>query len=245
MMRSMKGKLTFKVENGSFGNIGRLENFFSAGNIVGNALLKTTVSALSNVGAIKNTAKYDYITGDMTFSNGWANISSIKSAGQTLAYFVYGKLHLINMSTNVTVLGRLDQSVVALLGPVGELSADKLLSAIPKFGTLTASIANNLTTDPRGERISEIPKLSNGSESYKDFKVIFNGGIDSTNSIKSFKWLTKVDTSALEPQMNVVETFKSLKSTVGDDIDNVIDSVKSQKDALKNTANELKSLFKF
>ena len=245
MMRSMKGKLTFKITDGSFGNIGRLENFFGASNIVSNAILKTTVATLSNLSAVKNTAKYDYITGEMTFSDGWANLTSIKSAGQTLAYFVYGKLNLINMSTNVTVLGRLDQSVVALLGPVGELSADKLLSAIPKFGTLTASIANALTTNPRGERISEIPALSSGSELYKDFKVIFNGGLESSNSIKSFKWLTEVDTSALEPQQSMVETIKSLKTTVGDDVQNVVDTVKSQKEALKNTANELKNLFKF
>ena len=244
MMRSMKGKLTFRVENGSFGNIGRLENFFGASNIVGNALLKTTVATLSNLSAVKNTAKYDYITGEMTFSDGWANIKSIKSTGASLAYFVYGKLHLINMSTNLTILGRLDQTVVALLGPVGELSADKLLSAIPKFGVLTASIVKNLTTDPKGERISEIPKLSNGSESYKDFKVVFNGGIDSTSSIKSFKWLTQVDTSALESQTNVVDTFKNITTSVGDDIGNVINSVKNQKDMLKNTATELKNLFR-
>ena len=102
-----------------------------------------------------------------------------------------------------------------------------------------------MTTNPKGERISEIPALSNGSELYKDFKVIFNGGLESSNSIKSFKWLTTVDTSALEPQQNVVETIKSLKSTVGDDLDNVIDTVKNQKEALKSTANELKNLFKF
>ena len=245
MIRSMKGKLTFKVENGSFGNIGRLENFFRASNIVSNALLKTTVATLSNLSAIKNTAKYNYIAGDMTFSNGWANISSIKSSGQTLAYYVYGKLHLINLSTNVTILGRLDQSVVALLGPIGELSADKLLSAIPKFGTLTASIANILTTDPKGERISEIPLLTNNNNSYKDFKVIYNGGLDSTNSIKSFKWLTKVDTSALEPQQNIVDTIKTIKTTVGSDVKNVVDTVKLQKDTIKNTANELKNLLKF
>ena len=183
-----------------------------------------------------------------TFSNGWANIDYIKSTGHTLAYFVYGKLHLVNMSTNLTILGRLDQSVVSLLGPVGELSADKLLSAIPKFGTLTASIANALTTNPKGERISEIPALSNGSEIYKDFKVIFNGGIESSNSIKSFKWLTDIDTSALEP-VSVTETIKSLKSTVGDDLDNtvksVVDTVKANKEALKSTADELKNLFKF
>jgi len=245
MIRSMKGKLKFKVNNGSFGNIGRLENFFSANNIVGNAILKTTVATLSNLSAVKDTAKYDYIEGEMSFSNGWANISSIKSSGQTLAYYVYGKLHLINLSTNLTILGRLDQSVVTLLGPVGELSADKLLSAIPKFGALTASIVNTLTSDPKTEKISEIPNLANGSKLYKDFKVVFNGGLESSNSIKSFKWLTNVDTSALEPQLNVVDTIKSIKTTVNDDVKNVIDTVKIQKDALKSTANELKNLFKF
>ena len=93
--------------------------------------------------------------------------------------------------------------------------------------------------------MNEIPSLANGSKIYKDFKVVFNGGLESSNSIKSFKWLTEVDTSALEPQKNVAETLKSLKNTVGDDVNNVIDTVKNQKDALKNTASELKSLFKF
>jgi len=248
MMKSMKGKLTFKVENGSFGNIGRIENLFGANNIVSNSILKTTVAALSNISAIKETAKYNYITGDMTFSNGWANLTSIKSSGNTLAYFVYGKLHLVNLSTNVTVLGRLDSSVVALLGPLGELSADKLFSYIPKFGSLTSSIVNTLTTNPKGERISEIPALSNGSENYKDFKVIFNGGLESSNSIKSFKWLTDVDTSAID-QVSVKDTIKSLKTTVDTDLTNtvqgVVDTVKTQKEALKNTATELKNLFKF
>lgn len=244
MIRSMTGNLSFKVLNGSFGNIGRIENFFGANNIISNSILKTTVATLSNLSGIKNTAKYDYITGDMTFSNGWANLKSIKSTGQTLAYYVTGKFNLINMTTNVTILGRLDQTVVALLGPVGELSADKLLSSIPKLGGFTAALAKNLTTNPKGEKISEIPTLSNGSQNYKDFKVVFNGGLESKSSIKSFKWLTEVDTSALE-QQSVVDTIKSLKTTVGDDLDNVIDTVKNQKEALKNTANELKNLFKF
>jgi hypothetical protein len=134
--------------------------------------------------------------------------------------------------------------VIKYLGPIGEFSVDKILSNIPILGSLTSSLAHVLTTDPRGERVSEIPALSSNSNSYKDFKVIFNGGIESKSSIKSFKWLNNVDTSAIEPQ-SVTETIKSLKTTVGSDVQNVIDTVKNQKDTLKNTANELKSLFKF
>ena len=248
MMRSLGGNLSFKVSNGAFGSIGRLENFLGAANIAGNTILKSTVATLSNLAGIKNTAEFDYIQGNMTFSNGWADLKSIKSTGKTLAYFVYGKYNLVNGTTNVTVLGRLDASVVKLLGPVGELSADKLFAAIPKFGALTTSIINVMTTDPKGERIAEIPALTGESAGHKDFKVMFNGGIESKSSIKSFKWLTKVDTSQLE-QKSVSETIKSLKTAVDEDLTNtvkgVVDTVKDQKDLIKNSAQELKSLFKF
>ncbi len=247
MMRSLKGDLTFKVADGAFGSIGRLENFLGAGNIVGNTLLKSTTAALSNLAGIKNTAKFDYIDGSLSFANGWADIKSIKSTGKTLAYFVKGKYNLLNGTTNVTVLGRMDSTVVALLGPIGELSADKLLSAIPKFGALTSSIVNTMTTDPRGENVAAIPDLSGESSGHKDFKVIFNGGLESTNSIKSFKWLTKVDTSALDT-VSVTETIKSLKSTVNEDFSNTVkdlsETLSSQKDALKTTVTDLKNLFR-
>ena len=245
MMRSMKGNLNFKVTNGAFGTIGRIENFFGAGNIASNTLLKSTTAALSNLAGIKNTAKFDYIEGDMTFNNGWADIKSIKSTGATLAYFVKGKYNLINGTTNVTVLGRLDSTVVALLGPIGDLSADKLLSAIPKFGALTASIVNNMTTNPKGENIAAIPALSGNSTGHKDFKVMFNGGLESTSSIKSFKWLTKVDTSALQTT-SAVETLKSLKDTVNEDFSNTVkgvsEAITNNKDALKTTITDFKKL---
>ena len=247
MMRSMKGNLSFKVTNGAFGTIGRIENFFGASNIASNTLLKSTTAALSNLAGIKNTAKFDYIEGEMIFNNGWADIKSIKSTGATLAYFVKGKYNLINGTTNVTVLGRLDSTVVALLGPIGDLSADKLLSAIPKFGALTASIVNTMTTDPKGENIGAIPALSGNSTGHKDFKVMFNGGLESTSSIKSFKWLTKVDTSALQTT-SAVETLKTLKESVNEDFSNTVkgvsEAITTNKDALKTTITDLKNLFK-
>lgn len=256
MMKSMKGDLAFKVSNGSFGSIGRIENFFAASNIASSSILKATVSSLSNLTGLKDAAKYDYISGELDFNNGWANLKNIKSAGPTLAYYITGKYNLINATTNVVILGRLHSSLVSSLGVLGELSADVLLGQIPKFGALTASIVNTLTANPKGENIAAIPSLTGTTpEKYKDFKVNFNGGIDSTSSIKSFKWLTNVDTSALEP-VSVVDTIKSLKTTVNQDFNNTVkgvsDVVSSQKEALKstanelkNTANELKSLFKF
>ena len=252
MMKSLAGNLTFKVANGSFGAIGRIENFFNAANIISNGVLKTAVASISSLAGVKDTAKYEYISGNLTFKNGWAELKEIKSSGPTLAYYVTGKYNLINGTANINILGRLDSSVVALLGPLGDLSADKLLSFIPKFGALTSSIVKNLTSDPKSENIALIPALSSGSESYKDFKVVFNGGLESTSSVKSFKWLTTVDTSALETpevKIDVKETFNTIKTGVSEDVSNTVkgvsDALSNQKDALKQSAEELKNLFKF
>ena len=262
MMRTLGGNLAFKIDNGAFGTIGRLENFLQANNIIGNTILKTTVNSFSNIASIKNSAEFDYISGEMTFSNGWANIKNIKSTGKSIAYFVTGKYNLVNGSANLTILGRLNGTVVKALGPLGELSAEKILSYIPKFGALTSKYMSDLTTDPDKEKTSEIPALSNKQDTYKDFKVVFNGGIESTSSVKSFKWLSKPDLSAIE-QPSVKETVKSIKTNLNTDLNNTVNTLKNIKEAvktqqatqkeqynatkqeLKDSVNEIKNLFKF
>ena len=255
MMKSLNGNVTFSVKNGAFGSIGRLDKFLNASNIITNSVMKTTVATLTNSSSLADTAKFDYIDGTLSFKDGWADIKEIKSSGKLLAYYITGRYNLLNGTTNVTVLGRLDSTAVAKLGPIGELSADKLLGYIPKFGTLTANIVNALTENPKGENIDSIPALTSGSTSYKDFKVLFNGGLESTSSVKSFKWLTDVDTSAIETK-STKETIEEIKQSVNEDFSNTVKSVteavnasKEQwsdtKEQLKNSAEELKNLFKF
>ena len=248
MMRSLKGNLSFKITDGSFGSLGRVEDLFYADNVIGNSILKTTVSSLAKVSDLTNAAKYDNLSGFLTFSNGWAKIENIKSSGPSLTYYVTGKCNLITGATNTTVLGRMHSSLVVALGPLGELSADKLLNQIPKFGALTSSLVKTLTASPKSENTKEIPALTGATpESYKDFKFTLNLDANGRNTT-TFKWLTDVDTSALDA-VSVVDTVKSITSTVNTDFKNTVKGVKetvsSQKELLKNTATELKSLFSF
>ena len=151
-----------------------------------------------------------------------------------MAYYITGKYNLLNGTTNVIVLGRLDEKVVSILGPLGDLSVDKLTSYLPKFGALTAVLVDSMTTDPAKENTANIPALSSGSTNYKDFKVEYNGGIDSSSAVKSFKWLSNCDTSAIDLKQEFSNTTEAIKNTVND-----------TKQQLQDAAEGIKNLFKF
>lgn len=237
MMKNLNGKVSFEILDGAFGNIGRFENFLFAQNLQSNSIIKAAVTSISTLPAIKNTAEFKTISGDLSFNNGWANLNPVKTTGPSMAYYITGKYNLLNGTANVVILGRLSAEVVKLLGPLGELSVDKLTSFIPKFGNATANIINAITTDPKDENISAIPLLSSGNINYKDFKVQFNGGVESKSSVKSFKWLSKCDTSAIE-SVTVKEQVQQTKQAVQDAVQQKKDAVNSLLEQKRKEAEE-------
>lgn len=261
MMQSMTGNVDFKITDGTFGNIGRLENLLFAENIVSNGVMAALLSPIANMPVVKNSADFKSITGDMSFNKGWAQIKSIKTTGPAMAYYITGRYNLINTTANLIILGRLGADVVAALGPIGDLSVTKLTAFIPKFGALTGNLINAMTSDPKNEKTAEIPALSNGSKNYKDFKVNFNGGIESKSSIKSFKWLSVCDTSGIEggsfkdqldaSRQNMQQLRKEQIEDVKQSVEDVKNSAKQTAEDLKNqlqntkdSLNELKNIFK-
>jgi len=237
MMQSMKGKVDFSITDGAFLNIGTLQSFLNAQNILQNPLLKAAVNSITYLQPIKNTANFKSLTGDITLSNGWASLNSIKSQGQSLCYYITGKYNLLNANSSIIFLGRLDEDVVALLGPVGSLSVNKLTSFIPKFGTLTGQLITAMTSNPENEKTSLIPELLSGSKNYKDFKVEMIGILGTPSAVKSFKWLTVCDTSEINP-LSVEEQIQATKDAVKDAYKNQVQEVKN---SIENAKQEMKN----
>ena len=232
MMKNLKGKVAFEITDGTLGNIGRFENLLFAQNLQSNSIIKAAINSVSALPAIKNTAQFKNISGNLTFNNGWANLNPIKTSGPSMAYYITGKYNLLNSTANVIILGRISAEIVSLLGPLGDLSVTKLTSYIPKFGTATGNIINALTANPKGENVAAIPQLSSGNKNYKDFKVQFNGGVESKSSVKSFKWLSVCDMSAIQ-KTSVQEQINNTKQAVKD-------AVQEKKDAFNAVMNNQK-----
>ena len=244
MIKSMKGKLNFDINKGAFGTIGRFEGFLGAANITQNYFLKNTVNALSNAAGLATAAQFNILDGSMTFSDGWANLNPIKSAGQSLCYYITGKYNILNGTTNVIILGRLDAPMVSKLGVLGNLNMSSIL------GEKAASVLKVLTSDPATEKTDKIPALTNGSTNYQEFKVNFNGGVDSKGSIKSFKWLKNADMSEYKPQ-SITDTVKTVKEayktdikTTKEEINNTIETKKKEIQEAKEQINATKEDFK-
>lgn len=265
MIKNLKGKASFEITDGELGNVGRFENLILAQNLMSNPVLKAGIQSIRALPTIKNTSKFKTINGNLTFSNGWTDLAPVKMSGETMAYYITGKYNLLNGSANVVILGRISAEVVKLLGPLGELSLSKLVSYIPGIGSATAKLVQAITTNPYGEKISEIPALSSGNTNYKDFKVQFNGGVESTSSVKSFKWLSVCDTSEIESMSLkeqiqytkdvMKETKEQIEKEAKEAVQKKIDAVNQEfaqkrqeaqqaNQELKNSVEGLKNLFK-
>ena len=230
MMQSLKGDVTFIVSNGQMGNLGKLENLLYAQNILGNNLLKNSLGSITKAVSIKKTGDFKYLKGKMSFLNGWANIKTFQTSGPAMSLYSTGKYNLLNNTINASVLGRLSNDVVEVLGPIGEFSFNKLLSSIPKIGQVSSALIEQMTVKPSGENLSMLPDLTpKQTGETKAFKVILNGGIESTSSIKSFKWIanpTSQEEAQKQEEQYKTPSTQPISKTTPTNLENLKQNVK-------------------
>lgn len=243
LLQSLRGSTRFIISNGRMGKLGKLEHLLYAQNVISNNFFRASLNAVAKAATMQNTGVFKYIKGEMTFSNGWANLKYIKTSGPSMSMYIRGRFNILNNSANLIVLGRLSDDVVRILGPVGELSVDKMLSYIPKVGTITAALINQMTTNPEVENTSLIPPLTPQTElPTKDFKVVINGGVDSQSSVKSFKWLSAPQVAPVGQSYRPAYTVPQVKETVENAKKQVQDNVREISAPVADFINSLPDL---
>ncbi len=250
MMSTLKGVADFEIKNGVLANLGGLKTLIRAQNVIQNSFLKSATDKAGALPLIQSASEFDYIRGKLAFGGAYANINQIKMSGPLMSYYVKGRFNLLNGTINSVILGRLSSDVVNVMGAIGDFAVQKITAVIPSLGSLTKRIANSLNVSPKGLPLSEIPPLRSNDTKYKNFKVDFNGGVESSSSAKSFKWINEVDTSALDsPPVNIKETVKSAKESVKNEVNSAREAIKQAgakaKEQIKQeTGEQVKELFK-
>lgn len=191
LLRSLSGDIKFIVSNGRMGVLGKFEHLIYAQNILSNSILKASLNVAIKAISVKDTGVYRYMKGHIGLSHGRANIHWIKTSGPSMSLYMTGRYYMNEDIANLTILGRISDDVVHILGPVGEFSFNTI-APIKRLGTITNAFLSRYTTNPNYENISQIPPLSlRTTFKTKEFKVIIDGNTHSQTAVKSFKWIAK------------------------------------------------------
>ncbi len=243
-MNSLTGKVDFSLADGQMGSLGRFETFLKADNLLSQTFVASKIGSLVSTVAPYNTGKFSYLKGKLDIKNGNAAISPIEMSGPHMSLLITGKMNLLSMISNLTVMGSLSPEVVSALGPVGNLSVEKIASYIPKFGTAIASAMNNYNQAANNADLAKIPALTPKKDNTKSFKVLLNGNLNNPPStVKQFKWLNsqqqmqeqeKSLLDAVKPKLPA--TKEELKQQVKEDLTNAIQQTETVQKIKENKA---------
>lgn len=190
-MQTLKGNANFTINDGQMGNLGKLEYYLHAQNLLTSKLFNFNLNSLINTISPKNTGKFSYLKGNLSFKNGYIYLSPIQSSGPNMSLYLSGTFNLLNNLANIDLLGRISQDVHKSLGVVGDLSLSKLLSTgNTKFGNLASNFVKNYNLQTSKAQLDKIPELTPKASETQAFEVKIQGNIESVSAVKSFKWLT-------------------------------------------------------
>ena len=203
-MDSLKGTAEFKIINGQTGTLCKLENFMKADNIIFEPLLNTNNNATKDKLAMINLNEFKYLYGKVHFKGENAIIGKINSSGTNISLNITGNINTIKNKADLVILGRLSNKASNELGLITSINAENIISTVPKFGPSTLELFKNYTEKTNVSEINKIPKLTDKTGKTKPFKVIIQGNIDKSTSIRSFKWLN-TETEIQQTENSILE----------------------------------------
>lgn len=231
-MKTLKGTVNFSLGAGQMGSLGRLEHFIYASNLMSQKFAQSTLNSVVQTLAPKNTGKFEYLKGHLSFDNGWAKINPIHSGGPQMSLYISGSYNLLNNYANIEVLGRVAKEIVNVMGSVGDMSVSKLLSNFSSFGTSASNILNSYNAIKDEKTLAKVPALVPENPDTKQFQVVIDGNVEKPSSVRTFKWLaSEQEVAQAKLQLN------SKLNTLPVGVTNIINSVKSSTSSTSTTSS--------
>ena len=207
-MKTLKGFFDFEVQNGQLGPFGKFENFLMAENIRNNAFFSSAIGSVIKKVVTFDTSRFNKLYGHLTFADGFADISPIKSQGNVMSMYIAGKVGLLDNSADLTVRGKLASAFSDSLGPLANINPINLVKNTPGLNIVLAKTFSIFCQAVSEEELAAIPELAaNKSDEYATkFQIVLRGDTRKPlKMIKSFKWLAL--NSEIEAAQNFVNTI--------------------------------------
>lgn len=182
-IRNMFGYVYFEVADGKMPKLGSVEYLLKAGNLIKSGITGANLNNLLDLIAPIKTGYFDSIKGSFTLKNGVAQNIGVYSKGDNLNMYINGEFDVLRNYANMRVFGRLTRRATNILGPVGNLSFNSLLNAVPGI-KLSRSEKTGFIKD-----LNKIPGVELDDKQYRVFTVKVDGKIDEETYVKNFRWI--------------------------------------------------------
>ncbi len=176
-----RGLLRFIVHDGQMSILGKVEHLLYAQNIIADNMAKTSLAVFTRAIASKDTGLFKSLYGTVTVNNDVINIKNIKMVGPNMSLYITGHYGLMSNIANVTVLGRLSNTMVSSLGSFGTMTMDKFRIALQGEGDEEYRILQ--------AGVENIPQLP--QRNTKEFRAIISGPAEAKTSVRSFMWISE------------------------------------------------------
>ncbi len=241
-MRSLKGKVNFKVEDGQFGPFGKLENLIIAENIRESQFFQTALGGVISGLTTIDTTHFSELIGTLSFNDGICSLQPITSLGNILSLHIEGDFDLLRNYADMKVRARMASLVSNLLGPLGAINPANLLNSAASLNVVTAKAFSIFCEMIPQEEMDAIPNFANKyvDNSATKFQLVVRGdAAKPLTLIKSFKWL------ATETEyQSAIDYVNSIPDEIeGSEAQTIEELIKAEEAEKKTVKYKLKHLF--
>lgn len=194
-LKTLKGEADILIQNGHLGQLGRFEHFLYAQNLLSQRFIYASINSAKQAISPKDTGYFTYLKGKITFQNGFAKLSPVKTTGPNMSMYITGLSSLLNNEVDLQILGKISTDVSSSLGTFGSTTIKDFLDEHTKHGQTVANLFNFYHTELPEMDISKIPMLTPDLKyETKNFRVLISGNPQSIKAVKSFTWVNPLGT---------------------------------------------------
>lgn len=182
LIRNSNGNVRFQITSGRLVRMGSFEYLLMAAEVLKSGITGLSINNVCTLLSPHKTGNFDTITVNFKVKNGVLFTDDLVSRGKNLSIYLAGSFDMISNYADFTILGRVSKSMINILGPVGNLSINKVLNTISKVDD-GANIMGRIA------KLEKIPGIDFNDKDYRRFIVNMEGDLYDPKSVKNFRWI--------------------------------------------------------